>query len=121
VNQKMKRNVKAINRLADFIENARYEFNMASGFAKPTCGTAGCIGGHAAVLWPSIRSPLAGDTFSWDSRALAEKLEISEIMGYDLCMPTEYFLRKITRPMAVAALRRLAKTSRVHFSKRDDR
>lgn len=113
------RNVAAINRLADFIENGRYAFDMEAGWADPHCGTAGCIGGHAAVLWKTIRDTDWGfEAFGFSEGALAEKLGITLGAVDNLCYP--FPLKHISRSIAVAALRRLAKTGRVKFSRKDD-
>ena len=120
----MKRNIRNIRRLASFIERGRYEFNMLSGWARPTCGTAGCIGGHAAVLWPSLRKLTCVDYFSFNDDALAEKLGLSSEKTDDLCYGNMVLVRcgltlgDVTRIAAVEMLRNLAKTGRVRFLKR---
>ena len=119
----MKLNTKAINDLADFIEKAKYEFDMGDAFARPECGSAGCIGGHAAMKWPSVRGALSSNSasFRFDDDALAKRLGVSDETLHDLCygVPTPsgnlVYLRDITRRAAVDALRHLAKTGTVRF------
>lgn len=122
-------NKDAINRLANFLEGGNYGFDMGDAYARPHCGTAGCIGGHAAVLWPEIQiktgDPEEDDAggFTWDEHKLAEKLGITYEMQDELCYPvkqpwpTNY--GQVTRAGAVAALRRLAETGKVEFLKEE--
>lgn len=53
-------NKDAIRRLTGFMKKCRYEFNMCTSEnhidMKNRCGTAGCIAGHAALLWPEMRN-----------------------------------------------------------------
>lgn len=108
--------------LADFIESRKYRFDMTRPRANPSCRTAGCIGGHAAVLWPELRTPRLKDrSFGWGWENLRAKLGISEAQHKRLCfwcynrkgelVPLYY----ITRKMAVATLHRLAETGEVYF------
>ena len=104
-------NVEAINQLADFIESGKYEFDMRKPIAHPECGSAGCIGGHASVLWPEVEKGLGG--FNCDT--LAERLGIGWNDAQDLCFPELPDYGKITREIAVSALRRMAETGEVAF------
>lgn len=116
------KNTKNINRLADFIESEKYDFDMCEGEAEPKCGSAGCIGGQAAVLWPDIRDG-GSLIFTWDCSLLADKLGISRRDESDLChLPTDargekLELHQVTRKAAVECLRNLAKTGRVRFKR----
>lgn len=115
-------------KLADFIESKKYEFNMNRATAQPHCGIAGCIGSHAAVLWPSLRRRPFWSTnlrsYSWNVHQLVKKLGFTEHQHDQLLVPTDHndghiFFMHVTRSMAVAALRRLVKTGRFYFSKKD--
>lgn len=120
--------------LADFIERAEYEFDMSIPRAKPACGSAGCIGGHAAVLWPDLRvddSNLEEDAtlsnennllnFTWNQPLLQACLDITQYEHKILCFHTfnrdgeRVPYENITREVAVATLRRLAKTGEIYF------
>lgn len=111
--------------LADFIARAHYRFDMSSCEAEPLCGSAGCIGGHAAVLWPDVRESNAGVDFTWDEEKLAAKLGITRATHDALCYLAGENddddisdLSDVTRRMAVATLRRLAETGVVTFRPR---
>jgi len=109
------RNIANINMLADYIEqHTELEFNMAEAMADPKCGSAGCIGGFAAVLWPEVRacgSSADNRPFSFYDDVLANKLGIDQRTVNDLCYPGYYQL--IPREVAVAELRSLAETGQV--------
>jgi hypothetical protein len=119
-------NVANIMALADFIESEKFEFDMGNGSAFPECGTAGCIGGHSAVLWPDIREygkdylgNCIRNMFTWDAQGLATKLGIplkrAEYLCF-LCEDRHYFdvrMFDITRDRAVRVLRNLAATGEV--------
>lgn len=110
-----KRNRKAIGELADFIASERYEFNMFDGVAEPRCRSAGCIGGHAAVLWKDVRDG-PGRSYGFDGLILRTKLGLSYRQMRRLCYP-DYVgsWRDITREVAVTTLRRLARTGKIEF------
>jgi len=105
----------SITELANFIESNKYAFDMNQPDANPKCGSAGCIGGHAAVLWPHVSDKVDDDAyiFSWDEEKLAEVLGISDDQANELCFPGNY--NSITRGMAVQTLRRLALTGEVDW------
>lgn len=115
-------NVAAINELADFLESSKYDFDMSNGSATPQCGSAGCIGGHASVLWPEVSYTtyvLDDDdkeipATSWHENLLAIKLGISEDEQDKLCYPC-MDMDNITREQAVAVLRELAVTGQVRW------
>lgn len=118
------RNVAAITELADFLETAKFHFDMNQSEASPACGSAGCIGGHAAVLWPEVRMScfeIDDERFSWEEKLLAQKLGIENIKGIELCFLNSFVhretdmtdLNRITRKGAVTTLRRLAETGEV--------
>lgn len=94
-----------VEALAAFVKKADYEFDMQEFVARPLCGSAGCIGGHAAVLWPELRIPAGeDDEFTFNDSGLADKLGIRPGEETSLC----YFgVRDCTREMAVARLRAL--------------
>lgn len=104
--------------LAGFLETAEFSFDMADPDAAPACGSAGCIGGHAAVLWGDIRENyVAGDEeFTWSEHLLRGKLGITREEHDKLCFlvygeVNSYY--QVTRAGAVATLRRLAETGKV--------
>jgi hypothetical protein len=103
-------NVEAINHLADFIESGKYEFDMMEAVARPECGSAGCIGGHASILWEDVKSQPV-----FNSDILAEHLGIGWDVVQDLCYPETPDYHRITREIAVVTLRRLAETGEVAF------
>jgi len=106
----------SIDELANFIESTKYAFDMNEPNANPKCGSAGCIGGHAAVLWPHVsdrEETKNHNVFSWDEERLAIELGISDDQANELCYPGNY--NSITRDMAVQTLRRLALTGEVDW------
>lgn len=115
-------NREAILELADFIERAEYEFRMSSAIVDLNCGSAGCIGGHAAVLWPDeIACDLILGSRSFIPSSLAAKLDMPFRDFWALCYgaPGVSAMSDITREMAIAALRRLADTGVVEFRLED--
>lgn len=114
-----KLNVKNILRLAEVIESGVYGFDMSVGY-RPTkktahsCGSAACIGGTAAAVWPSVRIGA-----EWDEPLLQKKLGITYDQHSQLCflrdVPLSYY--QVTRRMAVEVLRRLARTGKVKWGK----
>lgn len=96
--------------LRDLIASKRWKFDMSEPYFKPECGSAGCIGGHAAALWPDVS--IKGVT--WSTKALCLKLGITGEQHHDLCFP--YIdLDTITRAHAVDTLARLAETGEVEW------
>jgi hypothetical protein len=90
------RNKQRILELADFLETAKFKFDMGSPNVYPSCGSAGCIGGHAAALWTKVRDTVAidadyGDTgrYSWHQQTLADYLGISRNTADRLCYPED--------------------------------
>ena len=121
------RNVKNILKLADFIESEKYQFDMRDSSATPSCGTAGCIGGHAAVLWKEVRQywPDTKRTkFGFNQGMLIQHLGLSFSDMHTLCFTPRTSsgevldYDEITRAHAVEALRHLAETGKVRFLKR---
>jgi hypothetical protein len=112
----MEKNVENINALADFIEKADFEFDMSDAGVRLDCGSAGCIGGHAAALWEDVRCSVFGfgyTEFSWRDEALAEKLGITMQQHGAMCYlngTTEVLYAEVTRADAVKFLRRLAES-----------
>src|ERR1700722_12483663 len=82
-------NAEAIRELADFIEKHReLDFDMSSP-AVPACGTAGCIGGFAAALWPEVakKDPAKLHMLIFDKEKLGAKLQLSDATCDALCYP----------------------------------
>lgn len=125
----MARNRKRLNALADYIEKAKYQFNMSESSAYPTCGTAGCIAGHSAVFRPTSGDLqfLEHDDAGHIMHAHMHMERFASFYGLAfktaeaLCLEpktvdgTELSYSCVSRSMAVAAIRRLAKTGRVYF------
>lgn len=109
--------------LAEFVERGDYIFNMDEPTATPSCGTAGCIGGHAAVLWADVAKPAYGDVteITFHEVALAEKLGLDDGQLERLCFEPEDECERsvpyesVTREVAVATLKRLAETGELYF------
>ena len=123
-------NKAAITKLADFIESAKWKFDMADLFANTSCGSAGCIGGHAVVLWPEIATSEEDERITddknyitWDDELLAAKLKIGFGELGSLCFLDDFIhipMSKVTREDAVRCLRNLAETGKVDWHwKRD--
>lgn len=114
-----------IMKLADFVETTPYEFKMSQPWAQPQCGTAGCIAGHAAVLWPEVR--MSGRIIRYDDDKLKDFLGIDEETATRLFYPGDYIeiewedfdedirYQHITQKGAAATLRRLAVTGEVKW------
>lgn len=115
----------AIYQLADFIESAKFIFDMGDSEATPDCGSAGCIGGHAAILWSELQYETeydwqVGKSFTWDNILLAKKLDISLQTEEALCFPGMAGgpkCRDVSRENAVRVLRRLAETGKVDWDR----
>lgn len=118
----MARNKELILKLADYIEtDSRHRiFDMRYWRQVGDCGTTACIGGHLEMLLKRRRYALGEET-------VAVELGLSDQQARNLCFDPKagngvgFSRDEITKPMAVAALRRLAKTGRVYFSKADDK
>ena len=122
--------------LADFIEShSELPFDMKKALVPDICGTAGCIAGFGAALWP----------VSFDSRPFFDTRKIAALLGLEkeeekrkLFYPADDFMvgdefvchkwasnedindyDSITRRGAVATLRRLASTGQVEWKKEE--
>ena len=124
-------NTAAILALADFIErHTELPFDMASGKSPHSCGTAGCIGGFAAVLWPKL---WRWDSVEFDDAMLCERLGVGEGSRLSLLFPGDsgdynfhdsdepIRYSRITRLGAAATLRHLAATGQVRWLKSEQR
>lgn len=117
--------------LRDFIASEEFGFDMDRGLARPSCGTAGCIGGHAAILWPEVRASVGtlSDAFAWYETDLAEMLGVTLNTEHQLCYPSWHrtagftldaypdHWRSVSRADAVRVLTKLAETGEVDWSK----
>jgi hypothetical protein len=83
----MTQNTQRILELADFIEMTTLTFNMSEPDANPACGTAGCIGSHAALLWPELRVTSASmpGHITIEPNKLAQKLGLERVQLDELC------------------------------------
>ena len=100
--------------LADFIENGSLRLDMHTAIPNLDCGSAGCIIGHASLLWK--------DQYTFfNEHTLSRQIGASNEEIHDLCFNTPnergagICYHKITKPMAVAALRRFALYKQTHF------
>jgi hypothetical protein len=112
---------KNILKLAEFILTSPFDLDMGS-IDVAKCGTAGCIAGHAAALWPSCA--LGG---SYDAAAQAKKLGLSDEVWGSVVYP-DVDSHKITRKRyaatkadAAALLMKLARTGKVDWSHVDEK
>ena len=137
----MKSTTLAAVRLADFLESEDFEFDMLDPRVYESCGSAGCIGGHAALLWPGVRAghtesvgpkgvnynghsmatKFGHQNYTWNSEKLAEKLGLDQDAEKHLCFPRPLPLRKVTREQAVRVLRHLALTGKVEWTAASER
>ena len=119
-------NKENIRLLADVIESERWKFTMNDDVVKHKCGSAGCIGGHAAMIWKNLRRGDFLDSMGflsffpdWDK--VYEHLGLSTKDGRDLCftIPDEnreyHDLCKVTREGAVETLHHLSNTGEVRY------
>ena len=97
--------------LADFIEYGPWAFDMLEIYPHTECGTAGCILGHADVLWND----------SYVTGTLLDKIKGTERQMAAMCLhPVDEQgnpipLCNVTRHMAAAALRRFALYKQTYF------
>lgn len=114
-------NDQAILELANFIEHCELEFDMSTPWAAPDCGTAGCILGHAALLWPDVVSERQDGVFSCDDTCLSQKVEIKELTIAKLCYPSSAVCDYdgATAEDAADVLRHLAETGEVDWKRVD--
>lgn len=114
----------AVLELARFVETCELDFDMREPTAQTHCGSAGCILGHAAMLWPEVRfdnSDLGEPStlFRCNEALLSKKLGVGRGDVDDLCYPGGLFedaYDRIKREHAVACLRNLAETGDVDWS-----
>jgi hypothetical protein len=90
---------------------------MGDEVAQPNCGSAGCIGGHACLLWPEVRVLWDDDdgtqyAFTWDEDKLAEKLGLSDEQCDHMCfmLRSVHDFDRVSRDDAVAYLDKLLET-----------
>lgn len=119
-------NKSAVLELAAFIESGKYKFDMAEPCVNPFCGTAGCIAGHAAMLWVDVREKIEEETveeFSFSEKKVAEKLGITSNQSHNLFYGTpdgdggSVDYEDVTRCVAVRTLRHLAETGEIVFKR----
>lgn len=122
-----------ILQLADFMEVCSLGFTMKSTLNEVDeqgCGTAGCIMGHAARLWPSLRSIqmgiIVGDEHRYEfycrEGLFAKHLNLRQDQFESLAIPSEiedgvsYMSGEIDKAWAIRTLRYLAKTGKVDWN-----
>ena len=102
--------------LADYIERQpEGRFRMNS-WDLPGCGTAGCIAGHGFALWSDLPRK-GGKDVRYVPMNCAKKLGLNEDQATAMFLPNS--MSDITKPMAVAALRRFALTGEIYFDPAD--
>ncbi len=106
-------NVENLNKLISHLEAQPPErINMGRGLVRNwECGTCGCIGGHAELIWPEIAE------YMWEDvdGGLAHKLGLGEQTCLDITHPDEYWRdengsRKYPAYRVIATLTRLRDT-----------
>ena len=100
--------------LADFIEDGPLKLKMCTISPDSECGSAGCIIGHAGLLWGKENCYFSREDFG-------ERLGLNEEQVDDHC----FFLKDkfgyivsftdVTKPMAAATLRRFALYNQTYF------
>jgi len=111
-------NIENILALRDFIASEEYKFDMNDAFYRLKCKSAGCIGGHAALLWPEISeykiANRSEDIKTWDDRGLKTKLGITSDQHYNLCYSIEgIHLSCVKREHVLETLTHLAETGKI--------
>lgn len=111
--------------LASFIaSHPELPFDMAEALQPMSCGTAGCIGGFAAALWPSECQTIEPNgEASFDVTAVGHMLGITKPACSRLLFPGDIFAdtgtavryQLITRLGACQTLTRLAATGTVQW------
>lgn len=130
-------NTSTITALADFISShEELPFEMRKATRPTVCGTAGCIGGFAAALWPYEVACKGHPRFlSFSTEAVAQRLGLQEdeyevsqsdvlffpgdndVLWADTWEQVDY--DEITRAGAISTLRRLAATGEVVWVKEE--
>jgi len=119
------RNKEALYKVAEAIENHPRQFDMGMTTIPDSryCGTAGCIAGFAAMLYPEAVRDKEGNK----TDTTFDELELCEILGMTLEETTNLFWdiknkngRKIvydsvTPSIAAATVRRFAETGEIYF------
>jgi len=106
-------------KLADFIAKCPLKFKMEHAYAIPECGTAGCIKGHAALMWGHG----SNNHYFVSKKQFSKRLGLNEEQTRLLCFNPENATPGITYhqissdpSIAVRAIRRLALTGEVSFA-----
>jgi hypothetical protein len=115
--------------LADAILHVPMQMFDMKGTALPnaTCGTAGCIAGHAMAIWPETYKDHKVCSFDCNED-LCQRIGITQAQADDLFYPGDDCLEytdtgemishsDITRAGAAATLLRLAETGEVEWRK----
>jgi len=107
-------NTERIQNIIDLLRSGKKNFHMESLLVEsdPECGSAGCIAGHAAFLWPHLTSypDLWGDPTlpnTWVQSKVTAWLELAEETADQLFFVTDLDrcdLAAITRHDAIEVL-----------------
>lgn len=123
-------NKERILELAHFMEKSLLKFNMATTQSyyvlDESCGTAGCIAGHAAILWRPVRIDAARFGYNviyhrCDIKSLQNLLGLNNEVFDSLIMPTllndgvSYATGGINKAWAIRTLRHLVDTGKVDW------
>lgn len=60
-------NKERLQELHDFVRDTILEFDMGTAMVNISCGTAGCLLGHAALRWPEGRNKMGPQSYSPDA------------------------------------------------------
>ena len=128
-----KRNVLHLKNFIELEDRLRFDMSTSAVVGQKTeenrCGTAGCIAGFAAALWPEARSKLPHmnqrneEVFWFSDKAVAAKLDLSDAELHRLCYDcpdmegNEIKLGDVTREAALDALQRLVDTGVIEFDR----
>lgn len=135
----MKIKERNLKQLIEFIRSSKFDFDMNDPMcetrcASQGCGSAGCIGGHAAVLWADVRlmdtstdeAYVATNTktkdgkrtreWTFDEVKLARKLGLDDDELNDLTFPQGMHYYDATKDQALRVLDHLLHTGTVDWS-----
>lgn len=104
-------NVENVRKLREAIASEEMGFAMHIYRVYEDCGTAGCIAGHAAWIWPDCRAEIQPEVYTYSEGPVCEKLGLTEKEGTHLFYPVNMSSR--TRPEALAVLDHLIETGEV--------
>jgi hypothetical protein len=125
------RNVEKLMELVAFMEMSRnltFAMDDTHCDAKDGCGSAGCIAGFAATLWPEAQVPQTwkGDyVYGWDEKALRDilgmtKEDTDKLFWASNSSNTYNIYDHLTKDEAIEVVRTFAETGEVVWPERFD-